>query len=239
VSRAFAQRFWGETDPLGRRVKRGDRWLTVIGVVGDVRDVNVVDAPQPTLYLSWTQSNTANPTITLVARTEGDPVRISDEVRAIVRTVDPAAALGAIRPLAQFLDASLAPQRFRTTLLAALGTVGLLLGALGVGASTARAVQERTPELGIRLALGGARGALWRGAMLRPLRPVGAGVALGVPAALVAARVLRSVLPGTSDVDVLALTAAVGALLLAALAAAAFPAGRIFRVDPCEVLRQS
>jgi putative ABC transport system permease protein len=237
VSRSFAARFWPGADPIGRRVQRAKRWHTVIGVVDDVSDVDLLQAPAPTIYVSWTQSNAAVSPVALVIRTAHDPASVAPAVRASVSALDPLMPVDRIQPLDVFLADSLAPQRFRATMLTALAVVGLLLGAIGIFGTTARTIAERWGELGVRLALGGERFALWRGAIAAQLKLVAIGVAVGALLAGVLGAALASLLPEVGVVDWIAVAGAAGALVVTAAVAAAVPALRILRLNPLEVLR--
>jgi putative ABC transport system permease protein len=237
VSEAFARRYWEDLDPIGRRIRRGTKFLTVVGVVGDVSDVDLLQPPEPTLYGPWAQTSNTNFPIGLVVRTAGNPMDAASSLRTIVAAADPTLALDRIQPLETFLADSLAPQRFRTTLMLGLAVVGLLLGAIGVAGVTARSIAERMPEFGVRLALGCGSGALWRGTVLEQLRVVALAAAIGVALAIAAGRVLGAVLPEIEGIDAAVIATALGALASAVLLAAAIPAARVLRVDPSSVLR--
>jgi predicted permease len=237
VSESFARRYWENLDPIGRRIRRGTRLLTVVGVVTDVSDVDLLQPPEPTLYAPWAQTSNTNFPIGIVVRTADNPLDVAPSLRAVVAAADPTLALDRIQPLETFLADSLAPQRFRTTLMLGLAAVGLLLGAIGVAGVTARSIAERMPEFGIRLALGCGGGALWRGAVLEQLRVVAMGAVIGVALAVAAGRLLGAVLPETHAVDAPVIAAALVALGTAVLLAAAIPASRVLRVDPSSVLR--
>src|SRR5262249_4323071 len=141
-------------------------------VVADVSDVDLLQRPEATLYAAWSQTaNVAFP-MGLVLRTSGTPDEYAPALRAAVAGVDPLLALDRVQSLDAFLADSLAPQRFRTTLMLGLAVVGLLLGAIGIAGVTARTIAERTPEFGVRLALGCDRVALWRSAVTAELRVV-------------------------------------------------------------------
>ncbi len=237
VSESFARRYWGSVDPIGRRMRRGTKWLTVVGVVGDVSDVDLLQPPEPTLYAPWAQTSNTNFPIALVIRTAGNSLDVASAVRSVVASADSTLALDRIQPLETFLADSLAPQRFRTTLMLGLASVGLVLGALGVAGVTARSIAERMPEFGIRLALGCESAALWRDAVAEQLRVVAVGAAAGIALALAAGRLLGALLPETDGIDPTVIAAALGCLGTTALAAAAIPAARVLRVDPVAVLR--
>ena len=216
ISQSFADRYWPGVDPIGRRLKRGTAWMTVIGVVDDVSDVDLLQPPEPTLYAAWTQTaNVAFP-MGLVLRTSGEPEALAPQLRAAIASVDPMLALDRIQSVETFFAASLAPQTFRTTLMLGLAGVGLLLGAIGIAGVTARTIAERMPEFGVRLALGCAGADLWRHVVVDQLRIVLTGAALGVGLAAIASRLLASLLPETARFDAAVVAGAVA--LLAATA---------------------
>jgi putative ABC transport system permease protein len=239
ISESFARRYWPGQDPIGRRVQRGPGMMTVIGVVDDVSDVDRGQVSEPTIYAAWSQTaNVAFP-MGLVLRTAGDPTDFARPLRQAISAIDPTLAVDRIQPLETFLFDSVAPQRFRATLMSVLGVVGLLLGAIGTAGVTARAVAERMPEFGVRLALGCDAGALWRTAVLHQLRIVAVGAACGLGLAIAAGRALGSILPETAGIDPVVLLGSVALLTGTAILAAAIPASRVFRVSPLTVLRSS
>jgi predicted permease len=237
VSRTLAERFWPGEDPIGKRVERTGRMWTVIGVVEDVNDVNLLAEPEPTIYLPWNQANTANTPMALVLRTNGDPLALATPLRAAVASVDPLLPLDRVQPLEKFLDDSIAPQRFRAALLAWLGAAGLVLGAIGIAGITAQSIGERMPELGVRLALGAHRVTLWRSAIQRQLGRVLLGALAGIVLAVLAGRVAASLLPELRGFDAPTVVVAAFVLALTAAVAAAVPAARVLRVDAARILR--
>jgi predicted permease len=239
VSRSFAERFWPGGDPIGRRLQRGTTMAMVVGVVDDVSDVDLLQSPEPTVYAAWTQTaNVAFP-MGLVLRTAGEPQDAAQPLRAAIASVDPMLALDRIQTLETFLADSLAPQKFRTTLMLGLAFVGLLLGAIGIAGVTARTIAERMPEFGVRLALGCDSASLWRSAVAAQLRVVVCGAAGGLALAIIAGRLLASILPETTGLDAPVLVGSIGLLLSTAAVSAAIPASRVLRVNPLAVLRQS
>lgn len=239
ISKSFADRYWPDVDPIGRRIKRGTQWATVIGVVDDVMDVDLLQAPEPTLYAAWSQTaNVAFP-MALVLRTTGVPESVAPALREAVASVDPLLALDRIQSVETFLGDSLAPQRFRTTLMMLLAVVGLLLGAIGIAGVTARAIAERMPEFGVRLALGCDRMSLWRHAIGDQLRVVSIGAAAGLVLSIVVSKMIASVLPETAGFDPIVMGGAVALLIATALMAAAIPASRVMRFNPLVILRSN
>lgn len=239
ISQSFADRYWPGVDPIGRRLKRGTSWMTVVGVVEDVSDVDLLQPPEPTLYAAWTQTaNVAFP-MGLVLRTGGEPEALAPLLRAAIAGVDPLLALDRIQSVDTFLAASLAPQTFRTTLMLGLGIVGVLLGAVGIAGVTARTITERMPEYGVRLALGCDSTDLWRHVVFDQLRTVAMGAAFGIALAAVAGSVLASLLPETARFDAVVVAGAIGLLVVTAAVAAAIPASRVLRLNPLALLRHA
>ena len=237
VSQSFADRFWPGIDPIGRRLKRGTALMTVVGIVDDVSDVDLLQPVEPTLYAAWTQTaNVAFP-MALVLRTRGEPEAIAQPLRAAIASVDPMLALDRIQSLDTFLAASLAPQTFRTALMLGLAGVGLLLGAIGIAGVTARTIAERMPEFGVRLALGCAGADLWRRVVFEQLQIVLTGAAIGVGVAAGSSRLLASLLPEIARFDVAVVAGAVALLSATAIVAAAIPASRVLRLNPLAILR--
>ena len=237
VSAQFAKQYWPGEDPIGKRIIRSGDALTVIGVVGDVRDVSLSRAPAPTLYVAFAQNNVATASIGLVVRTAGAPDASARGIAAAIHAVDPAQPLSNITTVGKFLDESLGPERFRSVLLLMFATVGLLLAAVGIYGVTSRGVAERTREVGVRIALGCSPAAVrWL-----VLRQAMFGVALGGAAGLAAAAgvvpLLRHSLSGLQATSALAGAPALAVLAVAAVIAAGVPAMRAGRVDPLAQLR--
>jgi putative ABC transport system permease protein len=239
VSQQFVNQHWPGEDPIGRRVRRGTnpRWLTVIGVVGDVSDVGFAQRPGPTIYISFDQNNVAITPVSIVIRTAGDPLAMTNTVRAAVLSVDPAQPIDSVTTVEQFLADSLGPQRFRSALLLVLGAIGLALAGLGVYGVTARAVEERTAELGVRLALGATPSSLARLVVWHATRAVAVGLAVGALLAFAAGSALFRVLPDLERAEAWATVPAVSILALVAVVAALIPARRAVSLTPSVALR--
>jgi putative ABC transport system permease protein len=239
VSQAFADRYWPGEDPIGRRVRRTAQpdMLTVIGVAGDVRDVGLAQVSEPTLYSPIMQDNPTIAPVSLVVRAAPGVAGVPAAMRAAVLSADPMQPIERVTRLEDFLSDSLGAQRFRSTLLLVLATLGLAIAAVGIYGVTARSVQERTREVGVRLALGAAPSTV-RGMMIgQAMRAVAMGGAVGAGLALAAARLLPQVLAGLERANAWTAVPAVAALAIAALGAAALPASRAVKIDPAIALR--
>jgi predicted permease len=240
VSRSFAEQFWPGADPLGRRLRRtgpNAPWLTVVGVVGDGRDLGYGQAPSPVIYTPYAQNNVAVSPVSLVVRAAADPAAIAPAVRDAVRQVDPAQPLANVSTLEAFLGDSLGPQRFRSVLLAIFGSLGLLLAVVGIYAVTARSVVERTREVGVRLALGGRPRQVWSQVAWSAVQPFGAGLLGGIGGALAVAALLAGVFPEVQATPRASMVPAVIVLALVGLTTAVAAARRAATVDPLIALR--
>lgn len=251
VNEELARRAWPGEDPVGKRVvccegsPDDPMWKTVVGVVYDTRAQGPGVEVQPEFYLpiaqvppeawDWTERS-----MTIVARTPGDPAALSSAFRAAVGAVDPSLPLYRIEPLEESLRASVAQSRFNTLLLTTLGLAGLLLAAVGIYGVIAYFVGQRAHEFGIRMALGATARDVVLLATRHGLFPLLAGLAAGLAGAFAAARVLRNSLRGTTSADPVASLAAVLVMVAAALLAMYLPARRAARrVDAASVLRAS
>ena len=198
VSRGFARRFWGEDDPIGRHVRRGvnqRNWITVVGVVDDVRDVGLNAEPADTLYTPYYQGSSPAAPVGVVVRTNGDPRGMVTSIRRAIWDVDPKQPLANVVTMEQFLSDTLGAQRFRALLVSACGAIGFILAIVGTYGVTARSVVERTREVGIRLALGGAPLRVWWTVAWGSLRAVVAGAVLGIVLSGAASALLAALLP--------------------------------------------
>jgi putative ABC transport system permease protein len=243
ISQSIADAMWPGQDPIGKRLlccegsEEDPRPKTVVGVVGNVRasgpgadmpnEFYIPAAQIPDISWSWIQR-----TMTLVARTDGDPVVLATPMREAVRAVSADLPLHGLATMAERLDRSLASSRFGARLVGALGLMALLLAAIGIYGVIAYFVGQRHHELGIRLALGATPGGIVRLVVGQAMTPVALGVAAGVAAAVFGARLLEGQLSGVSTADPMAFSLGVGLLVGVALIASALPARRASRVEP-------
>ena len=239
ISRQLAADLFPGEDPLGRVLRRTPADappIRIIGVVDDVRDVSLTQAPAATIYLPWSQNNNSGVPVSLVVRTALDPVSLAPAVQAAVGAVDPSLPLRNPQALATFLSDSVAPERFRAAVLGVIGALGLTLAALGIYAVTYRGIVERTHEFAVRLALGSGRGDLLRLVLGDALRDVMIGVVLGFVAGLALTAAMQQAETHVAPGDPVTTTGAVGILLAAALGASLIPTLRILRVAPADAL---
>jgi len=237
VNQSFADKFWPGEDPIGRGITRGTRKVTVVGVVADVRDVNIGKPSSPTIYVAYYQNNVALTPVSLVVRTAGDPLALANAVRTAVLSVDKLQPIDHVTTVEQFLGDSLGPQKFRSALLIVLAIIGVAIAAVGIYGVTARAVQERTQELGVRMALGATHRSVVKTMVWQTMRAVVGGlVAGGVLAALAGTALLRA-LPDLSRSDAWTAAPAVIVLAVTAALAATIPARHAASLDPLIALR--
>jgi len=243
VSEAVARRCWPGQDAVGRRLTMDDpkdgTWLTVVGVVGDVRQDTLAGDTLPMIYVPARQEwrGFFLGSMAFLARAPGDPAPLASALRAELRALDPELPVQRIERLDDLLSGSLAQPRFRTAVLLTFALLALVLALVGIYGVTAYEVTRRTPEIGIRRALGAQTSAVLRLVLGRSLARVLAGLAAGVPGALVLTRLLRSFLFGVSPADLATFLAVTLAVTTAALLASIIPARRAARVDPAVALR--
>lgn len=239
INEAMARRFWADEDPMGARILLIGEMREVVGIVRDVREFTPDRAPEPGVYVpheqapDWIRSNAQ----TVVVRTDGDPLAVAGAVRSTLREIEPRAALGEPRAMQAVVDRTLSAPRFRTLLLAGFAGVALLLAIVGIYGVVSRTVAQRRHEVGIRMSLGAKRGDVLSLLLGEGLRPVLAGVALGLAGGFALARALTGLLFGVGALDPLTFLAAPVALTLAAAAACLLPASGASRTDPATVLR--
>ncbi len=238
VNRAMAQRFWPGDDAVGRRLRQGNdtAWVTIVGVVGDVRHDALTARAEPELYRPAPQSGM--PALMLAVRTSLPPAALARTVQSAVWAVDPGVPVAEVAPFDALLRASEGDRRLLTLVLAVFASVALGVGAIGVFGVTSFAVSRQTREIGIRMALGATGGLVRRAVFRRGLSLVGSGILLGVATALGLTRFLRDFLFEVGTTDPATFAGVVALLGAVAASAIAGPAFRATRVDPVRVLRE-
>jgi predicted permease len=235
ISKRMADRFWPGRNPVGESFLIGPRAWRVIGVAGDVRSTRLDSIAGYTAYVPERMIPRVH--VSLVVRTDGDPARLAGPVRAAIREVLPSRPILQIVPMQDKVAAAAATPRFFTTLVSVFGALALTLAAVGLYGIVAYVVRQREREIGVRVALG-ATPARVVGLMLRRgMAPVLAGLAVGIPLALLATRLLRSLLYEVSASDPVTFVGVAALLAAVALVASWLPSRRAARVDPMVTLR--
>jgi putative ABC transport system permease protein len=239
VNEALARQAFPGVDPIGRQIMCGLdtlRFMTIVGVVGNVREYDPSVAPLPELYMPYRQHPFYGSSLMLVARTAADPMSLANAFRETIRTADPEVPVRATT-MSETVSASVATPRFRTLLVGTFAALALALAIAGVYGVMAYAVSRRTAEIGVRMAMGAASSDILRLVMGQGLRLALAGVAIGCGLAYALAQLLRGMLFAVAPADPLVFVAVPMALILTAAAATAIPAFRASRVDPMTALR--
>ncbi|MGE5246558.1 MAG: ADOP family duplicated permease [Betaproteobacteria bacterium] len=239
VGERTARRLWPDGDPIGQHVKIGGLdgpWITIVGVVGDVRHL-ALDQP-PTVQMYVPEAQTADSYVTVVMRSDGDPSILTAEARRTIASVVSGVPVYDVAPLADLVARSAATRRFVMILLELFGGLALVLTAVGVYGVLSYSVTERRREIGIRAALGATPLAIVRLVLGGGLALVGGGLAIGVACALAATRLLRGGLYAVAPTDPLTFGIVLFVLFVVAVSAQAVPVARALRVDPAEALRE-
>jgi predicted permease len=237
VNRELARRIWPGESPIGKRITvvgPPELPVTVVGVVGNVKQLTLSHADEPQLYLSKAQS--AGIFTSIAARTAGDPDAMAESVREAIWAVDRDQPVWKIRSMESLLDRDLAPRRFTARLTGGFALLALLLALIGVYGVMSYVVVQRTREIGIRMALGAARGEVVRMVLGRGLRIVAVGTGPGLVGAYAGARAIERQLFGVPAVDLVTFVSVPLLLVLVAAAACWVPARRAARVDPAIAL---
>jgi predicted permease len=241
ISETLAKRAWSHDDPIGRRIRFGvdvpnndSPWLTVVGVVADVKARLSSNSPR---LLLFTTPRSPVDQMTVVVRTSDDLVSLASGIRHEITRLDPSLPVGKIEPLDRVLEESLSAERFRTWLLVCFSGAALLLATLGIAGLLSYNNAQRAHEFGVRIALGAKRRDLFVLVLQHSLALCGTGIAVGLAASIVVTRVIAALLYETGPFDVGTYLAVPMILILVALGAALFPAWRVARTDPVTALR--
>ena len=245
VNQTMADTYWPDGTAVGQRLRVccGDDnpWLSVVGVVGDIKQAGMDQETGTELYFYVPQAAAtlgfAPRTMHVVLRSAVPPASLADDARSVVWSLDPALPLADVQTLDTAVLRSVARPRFVTVLLSTFGAVALLLAAVGTYGVMSVFVVERTHEMGIRLALGAEAGRVIHLVLGHGLRIVGAGLLLGVAGALVLNRFVASMLFGVGALDPLTYVGVVLLLAAVAVIACVVPARRATKVDPMVVLK--
>ena len=240
VSQSMAQHFWPRGNVLGQRLRMGGpdsqaQWVTIVGVVGDVKQNWWEPVPRPTLYLPYLQAPQRR--FDFAVRTTSDPMSIAGAIREQVRQVDPQIPVNSVQSMESFIADALAPIHIIGILMMAFGAAALILSAVGVYGVLAHSVAQRTYEFGLRMALGAQPSDVLSMVLRQALRLCGIGLAVSVPIAFILSRTMMSLIFGAAAVDLGVLLGFAFLLIFVSLAASYVPAWRAMRVDPLVALR--
>jgi predicted permease len=238
VNQALARRCFGGAAPLGRRLgpegSTADQ-VEVVGLAADAKFSSLREAAPPTVYFPYRQH--AQHLVTFAARAAGDPGALVDSIRRTLAALDPDVPLFDVRTQGEQLDLATRQERLFALLVSGFAFLALLLACLGTYGTLAYSVARRTPEIGLRMALGAERSDVVLMMLRESLGPVAAGVALGLGGAVAGTRLLQSMLFGIAGQDSATLAVAAIVLVISALLAGWLPSLRASRLDPMSALR--
>jgi len=240
ISESLARQSFPNQDPIGRQIQCGldapGKWMTIIGVVRDVRQDSPAESPGAALYMPLAQHPYMATQINIAIRTKVAPAALIETVQSRIQRIDPGIATRFTTMDAMVGD-SVEMQRFRSVLVGSFAGVGLLLAILGVYGTVSYSVAQRTFEIGVRMAFGAERESILKMVLRQVLVLASIGIVTGLVLSLIAGRFIASMLSGVSPADPLSLGAAIGVLTFAALGAALIPARAASSVEPMQVLR--
>jgi putative ABC transport system permease protein len=243
INQTMARTFWPNQDAIGKRLKFGGEgslspWCQIVGIVGDVHQVDLSLPPGPEMYFPhWQALGNYMTPHQLVVESEGDPMGLSDALRHAIRSVDPDQPTDDIFPLDDLIDADVAPHRVQTALIGSLSLLALVIASIGIYGVMAYMVSQRTQEMGVRIALGAQRRAVLVLVLSRGAKIVTLGVVVGISAAAALTRLMQSLLFEVRPADPSILVGVSSLFIVVALVACIVPAQRAASVDPVRALR--
>jgi putative ABC transport system permease protein len=241
INETFANRYWPGQDPVGKRLVFGtpserNPWITIVGVVGDMRRRGMHQGAR--LEAFGPTGQRIGRGMQLVVAADANAMSLVGPIRGEIRALDPSGPVTAIATVESLIGESLAVRRFQAWLLALFSGLAVLLAAVGIFGLMAQVVTRRTPELGLRMALGASPRDVLTMVLREGVLLAGAGVVVGIAGTLLVARGLRSLLFGVGSADPVSYTLAAAVMAFAVLLACGLPAFRAARVDPMMALRE-
>jgi predicted permease len=236
VNETMARRFWPGADAVGKRVGFGTEWLTIVGVVSDVKHSSLGDTTRITVYLPARQQHT--PYLTLLVRTRLADVALAPAIRGAVAALDPSVPVTRVDAMTGLVSRSFAGERFRAVLIGLFAVLAAALASIGTYGVTARAVARQRREIGIRMALGSTGARVIALFVQRTGVAVALGTAAGIGGAFAASRFLAPYLFATNPTDPSLYAGASALLAVTAFVASWLPARSASRANPASVLRE-
>jgi predicted permease len=242
INHAMAEKYWPGEDAVGKRLTFEDHpkdkdWITIVGVVGDVKDQPNSPGAEPAFWWPFLQGGYGSPDLLLAIRSTSDPHLLLNAIRQQVARLDPTLAVADIRTMDQIVTASVSTPRFAFLLVGLFGALAMVLAAIGIYGVIAYSVSQRTAEFGLRMALGAQRFDVLRLVLLQAGKLIFAGTAAGMLLALALAQALRSLIYQVSPADPLTFAAIGIAVVLIAILAGYTPARKATQADPMTALR--
>ncbi|MGH9140935.1 MAG: FtsX-like permease family protein, partial [Vicinamibacterales bacterium] len=235
VNETLARRYFAGRNPIGGRIRIGARDMQVVGVARDAKYSTITENPRPFMYMpvqQWYRSDAV-----LIVKTAGDPAAAVPRLHEMFRALDANVPLFDVRTIADHLDTAVFMQRMIASLLTAFGALALILATVGLYGVIAALAAQRTPEIGMRMALGASRADIVSLILKQGLGMTLAGAGIGLAGALAITRLFNSLLVGVSATDGVSFAATTLLLILVALTACYLPARRASRIDPLQALR--
>jgi putative ABC transport system permease protein len=237
INQTLARDFFPNENPVGKTlsITWGHPLYEIVGVVGDVHQRSLGDVPKDQVFLSTLQVPTGP--VYLVARTHGDPKRLSIAIQAQIRSLDHDLPISSVKSMDEYIAGATAAPRFNTILLGGFAALALLLAAVGIFGVISYSVAQRTQEIGIRRALGADTSSVMRLVLAQALGLTGAGIVTGIAGAYALTRLMKTLLYGITPTDAATFAAVAATLSAVALLASYLPARKAAKVDPMIALR--
>jgi predicted permease len=235
INQTMAQKYWPRENPVGRRILEDDSWLTVVGVVGDVRHWGLDNGSESQFFRPYTQA--AWPVMSVVVRTTGAPMSFMPAIKKAMSQVEPDRPVSDPETMVEVVQDSLVSRRFPTLLLSAFALLALSLAAVGIVGVVSYSVAQRTHEVGIRMALGARAGDVLKLMITGSMTWVAVGIGCGIAGSLGLTRLLGSLLYEVKPWNPVVLGAVSLLLTCIGLLATYIPARRAAKIDPMVALR--
>jgi putative ABC transport system permease protein len=242
INETFARRYYNGEDPIGKRMRLGSRgkrefpWMTVVGVVGDVRASRMTAKVGATFYMPIAQEPESS--LALVVRTAIPPEQLAEPMRKMVLSLDPDEPVYGVQTMTQVVATSIASERVATILVTGFASLAMMLALMGIYSVVSYSVASRTRDIGIRMALGAQASDVLSLLMKQALSLVGIGIAIGIAGAYGVSQALTSLLHGVSPTDPATFAGTLVLMAITATVASLIPARRALRLDPIRALRQ-